>query len=801
MEVVRDAVHAATCPRPDETVAAACRRRALDRWLALLFGAVVVAVYLPTLFPGLGGGGDAVKFQYLGRVLGTAHPPGYPTYVLISHVFSYVPIGSLAYRMNLMSALWAGVGAGLMYLIVLRLGSHRWAAAATALGLGFGRFYWSYGLHAEVYSLAAALQAGVLLKVLDWGASRRERDLYAAVAVAALAVGNHLTIAFVVPALVLYVLMTDGRRVLRPRVLLVTAALVVAGLAQYLFIILRTLQHAPYIEASATTLRALLPVVTARRYAGQMWTFDASALVTTRIPAVLWFVRVELGVAGTLLLIPGVYSLIRRRLREAVLVGLGFLGMLIVTANVDADMDGFMVPAFVLVWPIVGVGLSVLGSWARQIRTPAIAGLTAATLATLVVVPQVAGNYRRNDHHRRTFETNYCRALFAMLPDRTAFVRESYAVDQLVLYELLGERAGGQRDIRMLPPDGATIWDAATRGYRVFAFDLGRRALEEIGFRFAPVRLAGVDLANYLGQLKDRTIVVLASAPRVASALSAGLPGGALGPIGGNRSLAAAGARSLAIVGVVGAHGAIEVLELADADALVREHEPIGSTGLAAPATIHAHGGSTAAISVNGKEAVRSIGGMALAVMTPDGRLLDAQTIDPKVSPLVPFDMGPLPLYVMTTASRCEPVGNRGWRDITSLVAGAPRVFVRVDDYRPFDADAVLYVSAADALAPRLLHADGTGIPRFEARYFAPREAAGQRAVQAAMQEDGVDPAMAARLLGAAAVWRISLRVNDEGQWISMELDPGGRIDRAIGRARVDRDNPERAMFCGQAPF
>ena len=135
------------------------------------------------------------------------------------------------------------------------------------------------------------------------------------------------------------------------------------------------------------------------------------------------------------------------------------------------------------------------------------------------------------------------------------------------------------------------------------------------------------------------------------------------------------------------------------------------------------------------------------------------------------------------------------------MVAGAPRLFVHIDNYRPFDADAVLYVSAADALAPRLLHADGTGNPRFEARYFAPREAAGQRAVQAAMQEDGVDPAMAARFLGAAAVWRISLRVNDEGQWSSMEVDPGGRIDRAIGRARVDRDNPERALVCGQVSF
>jgi len=37
---------------------------------------VAFGVYLKTLFPGLGGGGDSAKFQYVGSVLGTPHPPG-----------------------------------------------------------------------------------------------------------------------------------------------------------------------------------------------------------------------------------------------------------------------------------------------------------------------------------------------------------------------------------------------------------------------------------------------------------------------------------------------------------------------------------------------------------------------------------------------------------------------------------------------------------------------------------------------------------------------------------------------------
>jgi hypothetical protein len=59
-----------------------------DLALAALLGATALAVYVRTLYPGLTLHGDTPKFQYLGSVLGTAHPPGYPLYVLVSYCFS-----------------------------------------------------------------------------------------------------------------------------------------------------------------------------------------------------------------------------------------------------------------------------------------------------------------------------------------------------------------------------------------------------------------------------------------------------------------------------------------------------------------------------------------------------------------------------------------------------------------------------------------------------------------------------------------------------------------------------------------
>ena len=61
-------------------------------------------------------------FQFIGRVLGVAHNPGYPLYILLTHAFSYLPIGSLAYRINLFSALCGAIAVWLMFLASRRLG-------------------------------------------------------------------------------------------------------------------------------------------------------------------------------------------------------------------------------------------------------------------------------------------------------------------------------------------------------------------------------------------------------------------------------------------------------------------------------------------------------------------------------------------------------------------------------------------------------------------------------------------------------------------------------------------------------
>src|SRR3972149_1070758 len=88
-------------------------------------------VYYLTLAPNLtwahGGhdGGDLIVAAY---TLGVSHPPGYPAYTLLAHLFTLLPWGSVAFRVNLLSAVGAALAAGSVALAVLALSAreHKW---------------------------------------------------------------------------------------------------------------------------------------------------------------------------------------------------------------------------------------------------------------------------------------------------------------------------------------------------------------------------------------------------------------------------------------------------------------------------------------------------------------------------------------------------------------------------------------------------------------------------------------------------------------------------------------------------
>src|SRR5512134_564464 len=92
-----------------------------DFLLAGLIGLGAMSLYVRTLAPSLLWG-DSAEFQTLSYTLGMTHPSGYMTHIMIGKLFTYVPVGNIAYRVNLMSAAFAALAVAQVYAIVRLLG-------------------------------------------------------------------------------------------------------------------------------------------------------------------------------------------------------------------------------------------------------------------------------------------------------------------------------------------------------------------------------------------------------------------------------------------------------------------------------------------------------------------------------------------------------------------------------------------------------------------------------------------------------------------------------------------------------
>jgi hypothetical protein len=203
---------------------------------------------------------DTGELQAVAPVMGTAHPTGFPTYVLLGWLASVLlqPFGEPAFRMNLFSALCMAVAAGVTVDLVHTLTGRVVLGIAAGIGLALTPIAWAIATHAEAHSLHLALVAILLWLLVAWDGrvrppagtgdaevgdaasdvsatidgpaarDRGDRYLLAAALVYGLAVGNHsLTLLLAIPV-GLYVLAVDPGIWRRGRLVLGCAAVLMA---------------------------------------------------------------------------------------------------------------------------------------------------------------------------------------------------------------------------------------------------------------------------------------------------------------------------------------------------------------------------------------------------------------------------------------------------------------------------------------------------------------------------------------------------------------------------------------------
>ncbi len=640
-----------------------------DALLGAVAGILSLALYVATLQPDFGGPEDTPKFQFLGYVLGTAHPPGYPLYVWLSHLFVALPVGSIAYRANLFSGVLAGLSCLLVYEVARQIGARRATAFCASLALAAGASFWRSAVFAEVYSLAAAMAALTVTLLLAWDAKPTSTRLLAGTGAFALGLGNHLTLIGIAPACVLYVFLRH-RDAVTLKVVAGACMVLVVGISQYGLIVVRTIQGAPYLESRASSVRDLIGVITAERFAGQRFAFGPWTLLTEHVPAIASAIGRELGVAGVLLLSAGFVAALQGRNGGAALLAGSAAGMLGMVVNISGDLSGFITPVMVLLWPLAALGADAAGNGISAIGGPRRSAWLAsgAAIAAAAVMPlaNVVRNHSAADQSDQTSAARFFRSAFRQLPDRAGVVVEDYYYDMALHYMLLTGEGGPSRGIARIAFDAAEV-RAALRGAdgqrrRVFGFGAGSLFLGTDGLQFERTDIFGPPLEEWLRALPRNTVVIGAAAyVPVPLDLSSANHSHARPP-GRPRTFEAFAVRA-------GTRAA--VWRGAD-DGTSLNVDETGLSGAPGPAgrLVAAADTQGARIELGGQQLASTGAGVALAVFADDGRFLRAETFSRGSEPLrVPFQEA---FYELTGEAPCVDLTTERWTDVSAaLVTGS----------------------------------------------------------------------------------------------------------------------------------
>ena len=377
--------------------------RIADRYAGAAMGlsaaAGALAAYLLTLAPGVvwaGAGIDSGDLVAAVAVGGVPHPTGYPTLMLLGLAVRAIPLGDLAMRMNVLTALAAAGSLVPLGLLAARLRPSAGtalplpeaAAGAAVLTLyGLAPLVWSNAIVTEVYALASlllwsALYAAVRARAEQATSGRQARWAASAGVLLGLGVGAHLTVALGGPALAAILLGHGPRSREAWRLAALAAVGFAAGCAVYVYLPIAAALDPPINWGAPTTLERFWAVVSGEIYRSRLGASDggitaakAAWLLGEPARQLTWTLLPLLAVGGA--------ALTRRHGYAALATGWVAISALIVGALYSSrDDQVFILPALAVaaLWSAVGV---------YEVGRLAAAGGASARRVVAAVIPTV----------------------------------------------------------------------------------------------------------------------------------------------------------------------------------------------------------------------------------------------------------------------------------------------------------------------------------------------------------------------------------------------------------------------------
>lgn len=349
----------------------------VDPIVFVLSLSLYVHTLAPTVLPSNSG-----EFQFVSDVLGIAHPPGYPLYTMLGKLFTLLPFGDVAYRVNLMSAFFAALTLALVSRTVRRVTDSALGGVIGALALGTSTTFWAQATTANTRSLTAFFAALMLFALVNYARSRRDFYLVLFALAFGLGITHHGSLVFLILPFIAFLLVTEletrnlkletspftrvrpllhpASRILKP---LLTFLL---SLSVLLYLPIRGALGAPFGPPDIATPAGFLNHVLARGFRGDMFYFARSGLLLDRFSVLTNILDFQFGLGLLVAAALGALITLAKDWRLLLLCGGAVAVQALITITYRApETVEYLIPAYVPLAIIIGYGAAVLGHWSK----------------------------------------------------------------------------------------------------------------------------------------------------------------------------------------------------------------------------------------------------------------------------------------------------------------------------------------------------------------------------------------------------------------------------------------------------
>ena len=372
---------------------------------------------------------DDGSFILSSYYLGVSHPPGYPIHTFLGHLFSYIPMGSVAFRIHLLSAVFGALTCVVLWYIVDRFVPQRFIVTIVTLSYGVTELFWSQSIISEVYTLNTFFFFLLLLLCLKYHQIPNLRLFQLIAFTYGLSLCNHWPLMVLSTACLLVILQPHYYKIAKS--LGKWLPFVFLGLLPYAWMVIRSQMDSEItFNGPIGTWDEFWSYVSRKTYSGV--DSSESAGWKDRWGYIEYLGKTFLNqytIVGAIFILWGSYFHLKRSWRVFLAFLVGILGSsLLLVMLLDFDFEYLMIAVFrvyilvpigiVAIW--LGMGLSNFGHFAHK-RIGPWAGPLMAFFGILFIVTLVAANWERNNRDGDVWANEYAHFILGEL-DRDAIL-------------------------------------------------------------------------------------------------------------------------------------------------------------------------------------------------------------------------------------------------------------------------------------------------------------------------------------------------------------------------------------------